>query len=164
MNSIARIICFLALPALLMGACSSIDCPLNNRVLTNYSLIAADGTADTLKVAMTISTNRIDGADSVLINSDVNVTRFTLPISNTQPRDTFFVRLEGESMSSLDTIVVDKSDMMHFESTDCAASYFHTITGVSTTHNAIDSVAINNKQVDYDTSKTHFRIYFKPRD
>lgn len=159
----ARIVWLLALPALLLMACSSLDCPLNNRVLTNYALTTADGTTDTLRVAMTISTNRTDGADSVLINSDVNVTRFTLPISNAQPRDTFFIRLDGDALQAIDTVVVDKSDMMHFESTDCAASYFHTITSVSTTHNAIDSVAINNKNVDYDTSKTHFRIYFKPR-
>ena len=163
MSNIQRIIWLLALPARLLMACSSLDCPLNNRVLTNYRLMTADGKTDTLKVAMTVSTNRTDGADSVLINSDVNVTAFTLPISNAQPRDTFFICLDGDAFSSLDTLVVEKSDMMHFESTDCAASYFHTITGVSATHHAIDSVAINNKQVDYDTSKTHFRIYFKPR-
>lgn len=163
MSNIPRIIWLLAMPAMLLMACSSLDCPLNNRVLTNYRLMTADGRTDTLKVAMTVSTNRIDGADSVLINSDVNVTGFTLPVSNAQPRDTFFISLDGDAFSSLDTLVVEKSDMMHFESTDCAASYFHTITGVTTTHHAIDSVAVNNKQVDYDTSKTHFRIYFKPR-
>lgn len=150
---------------LLLAACSSIDCPLNNRVYTKYALRTANGERDTLRLYATISTNRTDGSDSVLINSQQNITSFSLPISNAQPRDSFFVELSEELSSplSLDTIVVSKEDRMHFESTDCAASYFHNITAVSTTHHAIDSVAIINHAVNYDTSKNHFYIYFTPR-
>lgn len=154
---LSAIVCFLA-------ACSSIDCPLNNRVYTKYALRTPDGKTDTLKVEMTISTNRTDGSDSVLINKDTKVTEFSLPISNTQPRDSFFVELVSDVNTSLDTVVVSKKDRMHFESTDCAASYFHDITDVSTTHHAIDSVVIKKHNVDYDTSKNHFYIYFTPRN
>lgn len=158
----------LSLPAIIAVAavaasCSSVDCPLNNKVLTNYALFDADGRTDTMRFAMTVSTNRTDGSDSVLINKDQDITKFSLPISNAQPRDSFFVELTDGVTASLDTIVVDKEDIMHFESTDCAASYFHKIKGVTTTHHAIDSVAINYHNVDYDTSKTHFHIYFSPR-
>lgn len=153
---------FLMLVAL--AACSSIDCPLNNRVYTKYALRTPEGKADTLKLSMTISTNRTDGSDSVLINKDENVTSFSLPISNAQPRDSFFVELTGETMNSIDTVVVSKNDKMHFESTDCTPSYFHTLTGVATTHHAVDSIVINNNNVDYDSSKTHFYIYFAPRN
>ena len=149
--------------AAVAASCSSVDCPLNNKVLTNYALLDADGRTDTMRLAMTVSTNRTDGSDSVLINKDQDITKFSLPISNAQPRDSFFVELTDGVTASLDTIVVDKEDMMHFESTDCAASYFHKIKGVTTTHHAIDSVAINYHNVDYDTSKTHFHIYFSPR-
>lgn len=154
-----------AVAGMALGSCSSVDCPLNNRVLTNYALLTADGGKDTMRLEMTVSTNRADGSDSVLINRDADVTKFSLPVSNAMPRDTFFVELRDAEtgVSTLDTIVVSKSDAMHFESTDCAASYFHRITGVATTHNAIDSVAINYHDVNYDTSKTHFYIYFAPR-
>lgn len=148
----------------LFAACSTIDCPLNNRVYTNYSVLAADGTPYTQTVPTTISTNRTDGSDSVLINKDVNFSSFSLPISNTQPRDTFFVEQAADTWSAVDTIVVEKENSMHFESTDCAASYFHYITGVTTTHHAIDAVEINNHEVNYDTTKKHFYIYFTPRD
>ncbi len=152
---------------LALGACSSIDCPLNNRVYTSYQLRTPDGSVDTLSnVLMTVSTNRTDGSDSVLINRDTRLTVFSLPISNAQPRDSFFVELadaEGAARLSLDTIVVSKDDRMHFESTDCAPSYFHSITAVTTTRHAVDSVVINNKTVNYDTSKPHFYIYFAPR-
>lgn len=149
---------------LLMTACSSLDCPMNNRVYTRYALLTPDGKTDTLKLTCTISTNRTDGSDSVLINKDVNITKFSLPISNANPRDSFFVELQSETATTLDTIVVSKEDKMHFESTDCAASYFHNITGVTTTHYAIDSVTVNHHEVNYDTSKNNFHIYFTPRN
>lgn len=148
---------------LILTACSSIDCPLNNRVYTQYALLTPDGKTDTMKLSMTISTNRIDGDDSVLINKDVGVTAFSLPISNAQPRDTFFLELASENSATLDTVVVSKTDHMHFESTDCAPSYFHELQSVSTTRHAIDSVVIKNHEVNYDTSKKHFNIYFTPR-
>lgn len=154
----------LLLMLIVLAACSSIDCPLNNRVYTKYALKNPEGKTDTLKLSMTISTNRTDGSDSVLINKDENVTSFSLPISNAQPRDSFFVELTGEAMSSIDTVVVSKNDKMHFESTDCAPSYFHSLTGVATTHHVVDSIVIKNKNVDYDSSKTHFYIYFTPRN
>ena len=157
-------ILFFMIFASLFCACSSIDCPLNNRVYTQYQLFAPNGTTDTMKLSMTISTNRVDGEDSVLINKDINFATFSLPISNAQPRDSFFVELASETVATIDTVVVCKEDRMHFESPDCAPSYFHRPLSVSTTHNAIDSVVIKNNEVNYDTSKKHFNIYFTPRN
>ncbi len=159
-----KITSFLLSSTVILAACSSIDCPLNNRVYTNYILQTAEHSVDTMKLFMTISTNRNDGSDTVIINKDVNVTQFSLPISNAQQSDTFFVELaDTVSFSTLDTVTVCKDDYMHFESTDCTPSYFHTLTSVSSTHNAIDSVVINTNAVDYDTTKKHFYIYFTPR-
>ena len=50
-----------------------------------------------------------------------------------------------------------------FASVDCQVAYFHTITAVESTHNFIDSIVINNPNVDYDTERQHFRIYFTKR-
>ena len=146
-------------------ACSSIDCPLNSLVYTQYQLMNAAGRVDTLADTLTISTKRTDGNDSVLINRSVRTTEFSLPISYSQPQDVFFVETIDTLTKTvtLDTITVEKVDRPHFESVDCSPSYFHTITAVGTTHNAIDSVVINNPDVDYDTSRKHFNIYFKHR-
>ena len=62
-----------------------------------------------------------------------------------------------------DTVTVKKENYSHFESVDCGPSFFHTITDVKTTHNYIDSIVINNKEVNYDASKAHFYIYFGNR-
>ena len=49
----------------------------------------------------------------------------------------------------------------HFESVDCAVRYFHKITDVRSTHEAIDTIIINNSSVTYDSSVKHLYIHFK---
>lgn len=148
---------------LLITACSSIDCPMDNLVYTQYQLMRADGKADTLSDTLTISTPRMDGRDSVLINRDVDVKDFSLPISYAHPVDTFYFEMRDTATKSvfIDTLTVSKENQMHFESVDCAASYFHTLTSVSCTGHRIDSVKIVNKEVNYETTKKHFYIYFR---
>lgn len=162
----------LALPAAFMmllittAACTSIDCPLNSLVYTQYQLMNAAGKVDTLSDTLTISTNKTDGNDSVLINRSVNTTEFSLPISYAQKQDIFFFETKDTlyKVTKIDTVIVDKENLPHFESVDCSPSFFHKIISVSCTHNAIDSIVINNHDVNYDTSKKHFLIYFKHRD
>lgn len=159
-----KIIPVIASALLIVSACSSIDCPLNNLVYTSYAIYAADGRQDTLRDTLTISTNRTDGSDSVLINRDTRITGFSLPMSLSHPQDVFFLEVKGGNGVTYDTLTVSKEDQPHFESVDCGPSFFHTITGVECTDNAVDSVVINNPDVDYDTSKKHFRIYFRHRN
>ena len=147
----------------LLAACSSITCPLNNMVRVKFGIYNAAQNVDTLKDTMTISTHRISGMDSVLINKDVYITQFQLQTSYANECDSFFMNITDEyNISTIDTIVVKKTDKMHFESVDCAATYFHTLTGVDYTKHSIDSIVIRNKEVDYDSKREHFRIYFHP--
>ena len=60
-----------------------------------------------------------------------------------------------------DTLRVKKTNEAHFESVDCALSYFHTITAISSTHHAIDTVVLIHPSVTYDASQPHFHIRFK---
>ena len=158
-------LCFFV-SVLLTVSCSSIDCPLNSLVYTQYQLMSPDGTVDTLADTLTVSTTRIDGSDSILINKNVRTTELALPISYSQPQDIFFFETIDTLLktTTLDTVTITKEDHPHFESVDCSPLYFHTITGVSTTHNAIDSIVINSPDVSYDTSTKHLYIYFKHRD
>lgn len=161
-----RLLPVIAVASTLMTAsCSSIDCPLNSLVFTQYQLLTAAGKADTLADTLTISTKRTDGGDSVLINKNAGTTEFSLPISYSQPQDVFYFEMKDTVTKAVayDTVTVTKEDKLHFESADCSPSYFHKITAVSSTHNVIDSVVIINPEVNYDTSKKHFRIYFRHR-
>ena len=117
---------------------------------------------DTLTDTLTILTARRDGQDTIIYNKGVKATSFSLPMSYTRDQDALFFLLKDTLGRTVrDTIRVSKTNTPHFESVDCAMSYFHTITAVSTSHHTIDSVVLINPNVTYDTSSPHFRIYFK---
>ncbi len=146
-------------------ACTSIDCPVQSLVYTNYALMKADGTADTLNTdTLWVWTHRQDGTDTLVLNGACgsSATTFSLPISHTQPEDEFYTLLvDTEGNYYVDTIRIKKQDFPHFESVDCQAAYFHQLEAVSVTHHALDSLIINHPEVNYDVSQTHFYIYFK---
>ena len=127
---------------LLITACTSIDCPLNNHVYTYYQVA---GEETQFAGPLTISTNRSDGSDSICINQDTYISKFGLPISYQGTFDTFY-------------FVYDIDD---FESIECNPIFFHTIKGIEYTKNMIDSITIKDAQDTYDTTKVHFNIYFK---
>ena len=145
----------------LLSACSSIDCPLENTIYTVYGLYKSTGKIDTLKDTLTISTTRMNGTDSILINKDVKVTSLSVPMSYTQDTDILYFETRKNSSRTIDTVKVEKTNIPHFESVDCSASYFHKITNVSCTHHAIDSIVINNPNVTYDKTKQTFHLYLK---
>lgn len=148
---------------LLLSACTSIDCPVENVVATSYKLLKADGTQDTLRGdTLTISTKCRDGNDTVLLNRSLNTTAFTIPISSGASVDTLLVEMKDTTSTTYNYIYVEKTDQPHFESVDCAMSHFHTITNVTWEGSDIDSVTINKAFVDYDSSTSHLYIYINP--
>ena len=143
----------------LLLACSSIDCPLNNTVYTSYKLA---GDVGVLTKKLTVSSPVKEERDTILINQIANVDSFILPISYTREEDIFHFTLTDEEGNEVtDEVRVAKENHPHFESLDCAPAFFHTITNVTTTNNAIEKIEINNKNVNYDARKAHFHIYFK---
>lgn len=153
-----RIIPILLTALTALAGCTSLNCPLNNTVYTKYRL---QGDITTLSDTLTISTTRTAGTDSVLINLDVNVDSFSLPMSYSQPEDIFYFEMRDTLGNvRMDTVRVRKENQPHFESVDCSPAFFHTITGIQTTHHRIDSIVINKKDVNYDVSTPHFHIYF----
>ncbi len=155
---------FLALlVAVLMSACSSIDCPVKNTVRTYYSLKAPGAAVDTLKDTLSITSHRADGTDTVLLNRAINIVSFSLHVGYSNPEDTLFFRFSNGSYVVVDTVWVKKDHYPHFESVDCNASFFHNITAVRSTQHAIDSIRINNPSVTYDSSPEHFHLYLKKR-
>ena len=144
---------------LLLGACSSIDCPLNRTVLTKFRLA---GEVTRLTDTLTLSVARGDGNDTVLLNKALPTDSFTLPLSYSYDSDIFYIEVHPEGLeATIDTLTITKSNEPHFEAIDCPPSVFHTISAVTTTHHRIDSVVINHPKVSYDSSTPHLLIYFK---
>jgi hypothetical protein len=156
---------FLILHFSTLISCTSIDCPVQNNVSTYYALYKADGEPDTLGVdTIWFWTERADGKDTLLNRLfGSKATEFSLPISYTQPEDVICLALDDTTTLYIDTIRIKKENIPHFESVDCQAAYFHTITDVSVTHHIVDSIVINNPHVNYDSNTTHFKLYLKAR-
>lgn len=152
-----------AAAAMALSACSSIDCPLNNRVYASFRLA---GEVATLSDTLTVATQRTpDNAaeDTVLLNLLTNADSLTLPMSYSRSEDILYFELRqyGTGRKTTDTVRVAKQNEPHFESVDCNPAMFHTITGVNFTHHAIDSIKINYNKVTYNDAKANFLIYFK---
>jgi len=146
-----------------LAACTALDCPMNNTVSVRFDL---RGSVDTLSDTLTVSAVRKTGADTVLFNRGVETTSFMLPMSYAQEEDELLFEMIDTVTKTLttDVVKIKKTNQSHFESVDCNPSIYHTITGVSHTKNAIDSIVINNPNVDNDETKEHLYIYFRPRN
>ena len=148
---------------LLLAACSSIDCPLNNTVSAVYTLggkISSFGNADTLTVWTILS----NGKDTVL-NRKTSASTFTVPMSYDQQTDALvFCFTDTIGTMLLDTLYVSKTNDPHFESVDCSPSIFHELTTLRCTHHMLDSVSIAQPTVNYDITKTNIYLYFHSDD
>ena len=77
-----RLIPLLVLGSAVLAACSSIDCPYNNTVYSQYVLMKGGGLkADTLTDTLTILTKTRDGQDTIIFNRGVKTTSYSLPMS-----------------------------------------------------------------------------------
>jgi hypothetical protein len=154
-----------AFVVLVIGACSSIDCPVENQVFTVYGVYSGEE-VDTLHDTLYVWSKRSDGKDTLLLNRGVNLSNFFLPISNQHPEDILiFLVADTAGHYTLDTVWIKKEDIPHFESVDCNPTFFHRLTSVRSTHRGIDTITINRSSVEYETtsSTAHFHIDFKAR-
>lgn len=152
----------LAVLSVIVCACSSIDCPVQTTVQANYGVVDADGNSTTLKDTLYVWTKRANNSDTLILNRAIALSSFSLPVSYQRPEDTLIFRtVNTELEETIDTLWLKKEDIPHFESVDCNTHFFHQLTNVRSTHQAIDTVTINNPKVNYDTSKTHLNIRFK---
>lgn len=147
-----------------LAACSSIDCPVQNVVSVQYAIFNSDGTELSLRDTLTISSKRNDGSDTILLNRLVSKNSFSLPVSYSHPEDILLFTFSKDSVILVDTVWIKKEDIPHFESVDCSAAFFHELTDVRYTQNAIDSLVLKNKSVNYDVSTIHLHLYPKSRN
>ena len=152
----------LFLIAITISACTSIDCPLNNLVSMNMILKSNN---EKMLDTITVSALRTTGSDTILYNRGINISNIAIPVSFMQDEDQLLITLNDTLGNTYqDTLTIQKTNQVHFEAVDCQPNYFHTLTGVTTTRHAIDSVIIKNPDIDYDSSKENIYIYFTPRN
>lgn len=160
-TTLAAAAAFVAL--FVLAACSSIDCPLNNRVYATFRL---DGNTARIQDTLTVSVPRSAdnaGDDTILVNKLTDFDSIALPMSYQRSEDiyVFSVKQKDSQTCTNDTVWVTKQNNPHFESVDCNPQFFHTITDVRYTGEAIDYIKINYNKVTYNDGKAHFLISFK---
>lgn len=150
----------LAFTIRMVTACSSIDCDIEGRVMCHYKIEDSEGNGGTLNYPLSISFHRkTANGDTVFINRMTNVADFDLPMSYGADTDELSMTLHlTDSTEIYDVIWITKTNVPQFESVDCAPRYKHTIQGVRSTHNFIDTVIINNPKVSNDASASNIHI------
>lgn len=159
----------LALSSVLLAVaagCSNIDCPLDNVVTMQCNLYAKETLSPlTLTHVLTVSPA---GRDTVLLNQATGITSFLLPLKEGATQDTLLLHLSDETgRFAVDTLFVTHTPQPHFESVDCPASVFHTLTAVwATSHPlselplTVDSVSLVRSLVNYDDVE-NVRIFLR---
>lgn len=151
---------------MLMPGCSNIECPLDNVVVMTCGLYSAE-THESLKLQATLDVMPA-GKDTVLLNRASDINLFMLPLRQAAEADTFLLRFTGETgQVSTDTLFVMHTNTPHYESIECPATVFHSLTQVNWQRGettdlplTIDSVAVVRTAVNYDDIE-NLRIYLR---
>ena len=139
----------------LMSACDLLNCTQADVSLLKIEMYDASGNKVMLPDTLTITTC---GTDSVLVNRDLNTTEILLPLSYHAPSDTFILRYYGKYYSLQDTLFVEKTNDLYFESPDCPTVMMHTIQGAFCTDEFLSSVEVANKKVNFE-EVTHLKLF-----
>lgn len=150
----------IGIATMLLGACTNIDCPLDNVVMMQCGIYDAETEQPlTLPVEWALSVKPAD-RDTILLNRAYGTESFLLPLKEGEEKDTLLFFLapisydtgntgeeegtqEGEGTENQpaatsiepDTLFVNHIGTPHFESVDCPASVFHNITEAATKAN-----------------------------
>ena len=145
----------MAMVIVLMSACDLLNCTQADVSLLRIEIYDASGNKVMLPDTLTITTC---GTDSVLVNRDLITTEILLPLSYHAPADTFILRYYGKYYSLQDTLFVEKTNDLYFESPDCPTVMMHTIQGAFCTDEFLSSVEVANKKVNFE-EVTHLKLF-----
>lgn len=145
----------MAMVIVLMSACDLLNCTQADVSLLRIEIYDASGNKVMLPDTLTITTC---GTDSILVNRDLNTTEILLPLSYHAPADTFILRYYGKYYSLQDTVFVEKTNDLYFESPDCPTVMMHTIQDAFCTDEFLSSVEVANKKVNFE-EVTHLKLF-----
>ena len=153
------LIVLLSFSLLTTGCDGGYDCALENIAYNciRFYTIGADGTEKeyTLPDALTVSV-MINGNATIAVNHVSNVKEIKLPMSYTATCDTVIMNFSGNYN---DTLYIGHSNIPIFQSMECGVIMHHKLNGATHTARLIDSMAINNANVNFDNNE-NIKLYF----
>ena len=151
----AKILGALAAVLIIVSSCDLLNCTQADVSLLRIEIYDAAGNKVMLPDTLTI---RASGTETILVNRDVNTQEILLPMSYHAPVDTFIVRYYGKYYSFEDTLFVEKTNDVFFESPDCPTVMMHTIQSASCTDEFMSSVEVLNEKVNFE-EVTHLKLF-----
>ncbi len=147
----------LCLAVLTLASCDLLNCtPADVRCL-QIDIYDAKEQPLTLPDTLTITTC---GTDSILLNKSVDTKNILLPLSYHAAVDTFVLHNYGKDYSYKDTLFVEKTNNIFYESPDCPTVMMHEILSARCTKQYLDSVGIADAKVNF-TETTHLRLFVR---
>lgn len=152
----------------LMGACSNIDCPLDNQVVMTLSFFnSRSGEAVSISDSLSVYGLK-EGKEEILFNRGVSLSSITLPLNQSSDHDTLLLVFHNDSERVTDTLYLQHSRQPHFEAIDCPASVFHrlitsqiSVRTIASSLPTIDSVIISNSNVNYEDVE-NLKVFLRP--
>jgi len=143
----------LVLLTLLSPACSEQACyddtdPLVNVILLESGTGAAKE-SDSLKIT------GLSGASPVELVTAKAVTKFSVPLNPAAETAEIVIQLNGIA----DTATITYTNFIHLVSPECGYTIYSVIQGLNTTHNIIDSLIIENKNITVDGER-NMRLFY----
>lgn len=155
MNSSRSITALLAIASLtlLLVACSVQPCYEETDPMMNVIMLVS-GTGETaepdsLRVRGVSPTDTIEFVDSRKSAS------FSVPLDPSADQSLFFITLNGIS----DTAIISYTRHPHLVSPECGYTFISMISGLRTTHNIIDTLMIENNNVNLNGEKNLHLFY-----
>ena len=154
------ILTFLILCSLLSAGCDGgYDCALENVAYNRikFYTIGADSTEREYALPEPLSVSiLINGVASTAINHVGSAKEIKLPMSYTAACDTVIMNFFDNCN---DTLYIGHNNIPIYQSMECGVIMHHRLTTATTTNVLIDSMAINNADVNFNNNE-NIKLYF----
>lgn len=139
--------------AFLINSCSVQPCYEDTDPMMNTVLLAS-GTGESAK-ADSLRVRGVSPTDTIEFVDARSVTSCSLPLDPASDLSLFYITVNGIH----DTAVIYYTRLPHLVSPECGYTFLSNITGVTTTHNIIDTLIIENSKVDLNGEK-NLHLFF----
>lgn len=136
-----------------LASCSEQACYDDTDPFMNTALLAT-GTGSTAK-ATSIKVEGVSPTDTITFVEKSSVSYFSVPLDPGRDSSKFYITINGIS----DTAVITYTRRPHLVSAECGYTFVSDVTALSHTKNIIDTLIIENKNVNLD-GKTNLHLFF----
>ena len=124
---------------------------------------ANSDTSISLKDSFLTNANIYFGQENLYFNNLKNASKFSAILSTIKDSSLFFFQTDSSDFSAeqIDTIQVYHVNELHFISVACGYQFYHQINKISYTKHVIDTIYLNNSNVNNDVNKEHLKIVLR---